>query len=163
MDENKKVKITNMLNCRVGITLPDLHYKRELPKKGSFIMMPWSILQEAYYDPGFNFMIQNRIVLIDDEEALIELGLAYKDETTKKIETELKSVYNDSQMLRLLKVAPLAELEDVLKNCSKAQRLDFCDFAIENNISDLQKCDLLKKYGEIDVLNTILLNRKDGE
>ena len=33
--ENKKVIVTNMVNRRVGMTLPDLHFKRTWEKKGA--------------------------------------------------------------------------------------------------------------------------------
>ena len=83
--------------------------------------------------------------------------LLLTEETT---EAEVKKhIYTDAQMLRLLKVAPISELEENLQSCSKEQRLDFADFAIANKITDLEKCDMLTKYSGINVLNTILLNK----
>lgn len=156
MDEVRKIKVTNLINTQVLVILPELHFKRTFPTKGASILFPYNILEEAIYEPGFQYMIEHHILFIDDKQARVDLGL--EDEETTEAEVK-KHIYTDAQMLRLLKVAPISELEENLRSCSKEQRLDFADFAIANKITDLEKCDMLTKYSGINVLNTILLNK----
>lgn len=154
MDNNTKVKVTSMVKGRVGVSLPELRFKREWPKMGTAIPVDMSILQEAIFDPGFSRMINDGILVIDDKEARIKLGLESGEDFMP---------LNEMQMIKLLKVSDIKEFEDTLKKMSGAQRRTLADIAIEKEIDSFDKTDLIKKYSGLDVRKTIELNRKDRE
>lgn len=157
MDNNTKVKVTSMVKGRVGVSLSELRFKREWPRMGTSIPVDMSILQEAIFDPGFSRMINDGILIIDDKEARIKLGL----ESGEKEEEFMP--LNEMQMIKLLKVSDVKEFEDTLKKMSGAQRRTLADIAIEKEIDSFDKTDLIKKYSGLDVRKTIELNRKDRE
>lgn len=157
MDNNTKVKVTSMVKGRVGVSLPELRFKREWPRMGTAVPVDMSILQEAIFDPGFSRMISDGILIIDDKKARIELGL----ESGEKEEEFVP--LNEMQMIKLLKVSDVKEFEDTLKKMSGAQRRTLADIAIEKEIDSFDKTDLIKKYSGVDVRKTIELNRKDKE
>lgn len=154
MDNNTKVKVTSMVKGRVGVSLPELRFKREWPRMGTAIPVDMSILQEAIFDPGFSRMINDGILVIDDKEARIKLGLESGEDFMP---------LNEMQMIKLLKVSDIKEFEDTLKKMSGAQRRTLADIAIEKEIDSFDKTDLIKKYSGLDVRKTIELNRKDRE
>ena len=154
MDNNTKVKVTSMVKGRVGVSLPELRFKREWPRMGTAIPVDMSILQEAIFDPGFSRMINDGILVIDDKEARIKLGLESGEDFMS---------LNEMQMIKLLKVSDIKEFEDTLKKMSGAQRRTLADIAIEKEIDSFDKTDLIKKYSGLDVRKTIELNRKDRE
>lgn len=154
MDNNTKVKVTSMVKGRVGVSLPELRFKREWPRMGTAIPVDMSILQEAIFDPGFSRMINDGILVIDDKEARIKLGLESGEDFMP---------LNEMQMIKLLKVSDIKEFEDTLKKMSGAQRRTLADIAIEKEIDSFDKTDLIKKYSGLDVRKTIELNRKNRE
>ena len=155
--DNTKVKVTSMVKGRIGVSLPDLRFKREWPRMGTSIPIDMSILQEAIFDPGFNRMVREGVLIIDDKKARIELGLESEESESSVF------VLNEMQMVKLLKVSNIGEFEATLKQMSGAQRRTLADIAIEKEIDSYDKTELIKKYCGIDVRHTIDLNRQNKE
>ena len=124
--ENKKVIVTNMVNRRVGMTLPDLHFKRNWEKKGAKKPIDLEILEQAIYDPGVEYMFRQGILAIDDMEVKKFLGLEPEDAT----EPENIIILTDAQRKRYLTVAPISELKEIMKSISDEQRLEMANYAI---------------------------------
>ena len=57
-----KVKVTSMVKGIVGVSLPQLRFKREWPMMGAAIPIDFEILQEAIFDPGFKHMLEQGIL-----------------------------------------------------------------------------------------------------
>ena len=49
---NDKIYVKSMVDCIVGIDLPDLHLKKEWPRKGTRLPINKEVLMEAFYTPG---------------------------------------------------------------------------------------------------------------
>ena len=64
--ENKKVQIVNMANGRVGINIPELHFKRVWEKRDAKINVDLDILKEIIYDTGVRNMFEQGILYIED-------------------------------------------------------------------------------------------------
>ena len=58
MTDDTKIMLVNMTTGSLSVNIPDLRYKRRWEKKGAKKPMPWGVLKEAIYDPGFEYMIQ---------------------------------------------------------------------------------------------------------
>ena len=79
IDEKKKVNIKSETLGRVGINLPDLKLKRTWEKKGVVRQIPFEDLQQAYYEPGVEYMFKEGMLSIDDMEVKKALGLEPDD------------------------------------------------------------------------------------
>lgn len=157
MDE--KICVVSTVNGNIGITVPQLNFRKEWARKGAKVLLKKEILEEALYDPGVEYMFNNGMLYIEDLEAKKILGLEPEDAK----EPENIIVLNDKQMKRYLSVAPVKELKDILEKLSPEQRKNLVDFAIENNITDIERCNILEKATGINVLNAIILKRKQEE
>ena len=149
-DDNYKVEVTSLSTGRVGIILPYMHFKRIWEKKGTKRYIEFGILREAIYEPGVEAMFKDGILDIPNLDVKIELGL--EPEGAKEPENII--ILTDAQKKRALTVQPIHELKDLLVKLTHEQRLALVDYAIENECSDFNKCDLLKKFTEIDVINS---------
>lgn len=157
MDE--KICVVSTVNGNIGINLPHLNYRKDWPRKGAKVMIKKEILEEALYDPGVEYMLNNGMLYIEDLEAKKALGLEPEDAD----EPENIIVLTEKQMKRYLTVAPARELKEVLSKLSPEQRKNFVDFAIDNNITAVDKCEMLQEATGVDVLNAIILKRKQEE
>ena len=154
-----KVKVTIMVKGIVGVSLPQLRFKREWPMMGATIPIDFEILQEAIFDPGFKHMLEQGVLSIDDMEAKKKLGLEPDDAK----EPENLFVLNEMQMVRLLKVAPFEEFETALKKMSKFQLNTLANLAIDKEIADYDKTDLIKKTSGIDIRKGIEIRRMEKQ
>lgn len=156
--ENIRVAVKSMINAQVGINVPDIRLKRDWAKKGSTQFINFEDLQQAIYDPGVEYMFKTGILYIEDMKVKIELGLEPPEATapTNVI------VLDDAQKKRYLTVAPIHELKAVMKQLSHDQLVDFAHFAIELEINDLARGELLKAETGIDVVKAILVNRESA-
>ena len=84
MTDDTKIMLINMTTGSLSVNIPDLRYKRRWEKKGAKKPMPWGVLKEAIYDPGFEYMIQQGMLFIDDKDARIELELEDGDTHVQK-------------------------------------------------------------------------------
>ena len=157
--ENKKIKVKNLVNGRVGITLPDLRLNVNWDRKGQTRIIDFDTLQEALYDYGTEYMFKEGMLGIDDMETKIALGLEPEGAT----EPQFIKVLDDDQMKRMMTVMPIFEFKKELEGVPREQVLNLVDYAVQNEYSDIKKCDVLKEITGIDVISAIRLNREDKE
>lgn len=155
----RTVNVKSGIKGRVGVNLPDLRFKREWPKINAVIPMDFEVVKDALFDEGFARMIKDGILIIEDKQTRIDLGLEGSD----AIQQSAKVTLNEMQMLKLLKVDPIDSFKTTVDLMSKAQIETVCDLAIEKEIYDFEKTDYLKSKIGIDVRRTIELNRQDKE
>ena len=153
--ENNKVTVISTVNAQVGLHLPEFKINRVWPKKGAKVLIDKDALSEAMYEPGVASMFRKGILYIEDMDTKKELGL----EPDGAIEPENIIVLTDAQMTRYLKVAPAKELDEIMQKLSGQQRKNVADFAVQCQIADMDKADIIKKYTGIDVINFIRMNR----
>lgn len=156
MDNNRKVTITSMVNGRVGVTLPELRFKRSWPKMGTKVPVDYSILQEAIFDDGFARMLKDGILVIEDKQALQDLGLI---DSSAIAEVAL----NEMQMIKMLKVDSLESFTETFNKMSMTQKKTLADIAIEKRIEDYDKCELIRNSTGINIRRTIELDRQAKE
>lgn len=155
MDGNTKIKVTSRVNGTVGVSLASRAFQREWRAKGQAIQIPFEVLEEAIYDPGFKNMIDQGILTIDNLEAAIELGLE-PDEAQKPVN---HPVYEDTELRRLLLAATINEFEEALKKMPVEPKRALAEMAITLKIRDGNKMALIKKYQNIDVSKAIFLEQ----
>ena len=159
MENKEKVEVVSKVGGTVIFTVPDLHYRREFRKKGAKISIDKALLEEAMYDPGVEALFREGILYIENMKDKQDLGLEPEDAT----EPENIIVLNDGQMRRYLTVAPVNELKDVLEKLSPESKNELANYAIENDISDYQKVQLIKESTGIDILKAIELKHAEED
>lgn len=156
--ENKQVMITNTIKSRVGINVPDLHLKRVWEKKGVKKPIDFETLQQAFYDPSVEYLLREGILYIDDMEVKIALGLEAEDAEVPAI-----VILSDNDLKRYLTAMPTFEFKEKIKTLGREQIQALVDYAIENELTPYDKCEILKEITQTDIIRAVQLNRDDKE
>ena len=156
--ENKQISIVNMAKSRVGINIPDLHIKRIWEKKGVKRLIDFDSLQQAFYDPSVEYLVREGILYIEDEQARIELGLQEAGSKEPDI-----IILSDSDLRRYLTIMPSFDFKEKVKSLGREQIQALVDYAIENELTDFDKCEFLKQITQTDIISAVQLNRANKE
>jgi hypothetical protein len=154
---DKKVKVVSLVSQRVVLTVPDLRLRRVWERKGAVAVIPFEQLEEAMYSPGVENLFKNGILGIDDMETKIALGL---EPEGAKAPTNIITL-NDEQRERYLTVMPLHEFKEEIKKLPIEQINELATYAIEHEILNFDKSEIIKKYVDVDVMRAVKLNRDD--
>ena len=149
----KKIRVFSNSNSPVVVVIPGLLNERHWRGKGSSVTMDKEVFEEALYDAGFKYMIDNKILYTEDLEVLKEVGL--EDEDATEI-TKMK-ILTDDQKKRMLTVMPMHEFKAALKELSREEINDLVDYAITNKIVNLDKCGVLKEKCGRDIMKILAL------
>lgn len=160
MEKDTQIFLESMITGRVVVEQPELRLKRVWEKKGARKPITWANLQEIFYDPGVEYMIQQGMLYIDNKEARIELGLE-ATEDTPEIQTIMK--VDDTYMKRLMGAMPFSEFKLALKKMTHEQIEALVQYAIQNECLDLDKCEELKKITDYDIVRAVQLERQAKE
>lgn len=152
-----KVKVVNLVSSRVILTVPELRLKRVWEKKGAVKTIPFEQLEEAIYEPGVEALFTDGILGIDDMDVKKKLGLEPEDATAPVNIITL----DDEQRKRYLTVLPMYEFREKLKELPREQIIELANYAIDNEIVNFEKSELIRKVVGIDILSVIKLNRDD--
>lgn len=156
---DKKVKIKNTTNGRIGINIPDLKLSRIWERKNVIKYIDFDDLEQALYDPGVEYMIRQGMLEIEDMEVKIALGLE-EEGTTTPVNI---IVLSEKEMERYLKVLPIVDFKKKIADLPKEQIYNLLDYAIEKEIIQLDKNDILKQITGTDVMEAIKLKRQAQE
>ena len=154
-----KVKVRSGVGGTIGIHVPEIRLSRTWEKKGAVKEIDLEQLQEAIYEPGVQYMFEQGILIIDDMEAKIALGL--EEEGTKEPTNII--VLTEEQMKRYMTTLPTAEFRKKVKELPYEQAVELAQYAIENSYASIDKVEVLKKITDIDVLKAIQLKRANEE
>lgn len=157
--ENKKVMVKSEVMGRIGINLPDLKLRRTWERKGVIRPIPFEELEQAMYDPGVEYMFKEGMLSIDDMEVKKALGLEPED---AEVPTNI-IILSDEQRKRYLTVLPMPEFRAEVNKLSYEQLNSLVDYAIENELANLDKCEFLKEKTQIDIIKAIQLKRDAKE
>jgi len=154
-----KVKVINLISSRVNINIPDVRLNRIWEKKGAIKTVPFDQLEEALYNPGVEALFKEGILGIEDLEIKKKLGLEPED---AKEPVNIITL-NDQQRKRYLTVMPLLDFKDKVKELSVEQVRELAQFAIDNEIADFDKSEIIKKITGTDIIGSIQMNKIDKE
>ena len=155
----EKVKVVNLISSRVNIDLPEMRHNRIWEKKGAIKAIPFNQLEEALYNPGVEALFREGVLGIEDLEIKKKLGLEPEDaEQPVNI-----IILDDTQRKRYLKVLPLHEFKEKIKTLPVEQIRELAQFAIDNEIVDFDKAEIIKKITGTDIIGTIQMNKADKE
>ena len=118
-------------------------------------MIDKELLENLMYDNGVEYMFQTGMLYIEDMEVKKEMGLEPEDAT----EPVNIIVLSDKDMKRYLTVMPVAEFKQKIATLSTEQKKNLVDFAVENEIMNIEKSEILKEATSLDSIKMIELNR----
>ena len=104
-------------------------------------------------------MFKEGMLSIDDMEVKKALGLEPED---AEIPTNI-IILSDEQRKRYLTVLPMPEFRAEVSKLSYEQLNSLVDYAIENELANLDKCEFLKEKTQIDIIKAIQLKRDAKE
>lgn len=156
---DNKVKVKNLVSSIVSINIPELKLSRVWEKKGAVKTIPFDQLEEAMYDPGVEALFKNGVLGIDDMDTKKKLDLEPEDAT----EPVNIIILNDQQRKRYLTVMPLADFKAQIQELPIEQVRELAQFAIDNELIDFDKDEIIKKIVNVDIIKTIELNKADKE
>ena len=155
----KKVKVVNLISSRVNISVPESNVRFVWERKGAVRTIPLEKLEELMYNPGVEALFSQGVLGIKDMDVKKELGLEPEDaEEPVNIIT-----LNDQQRKRYLTVMPLPEFKENVKKLSVDQIRELAQYAIDNEIMDYDKSEIINKLCGTDIIGTIQLNKADKE
>lgn len=154
-----KVKVENLISSRVNIVIPELNLRRVWEKKGAVKTIPLEQLEEAMYNPGVEALFRDGTLGIADMEVKKYLGLEPEDAE----EPVNIIILNDQQRKRYLTVMPTAEFKEKLHELPIEQVRELTQYAIQNEIINFDKAEIIKQMIGTDIIATIQLNKADQE
>lgn len=165
MNPNDKVEVISTATGRVGVTIPELRFKRVWEQKGAKIKIDFGVLEEAIYDPGVEYLFNEGILYIEDMKAKQALGLEPTVDDNGEAVLEPVNVIKltDALMKRALGPMPVNEFKDWFCKLTYEQKQVVAQFAVENEITNFDKSDIIEEETGIKILSSIQLNRQSKE
>lgn len=152
--ENRKVAVKSMVNYKVGLNIPELRFSREFSRENEVKHIDFDTLLEGLNLLGVQTLFDEGILYIVEEQDRIDLGLQESPGEEKF------QILNRGQILKLLKLDTLEKFENTLEKLPKEQINRIADIAIEEKFTDYEKCKLIKKYCDIDVIEIVRNNEE---
>lgn len=151
------VSIKSTIKALVSINVPNLNLRRSWPKKGAVQKIPFDVLEQAYFEPGVEYLFKTGVLYIDDMEVKRALGL----EAPEAEEPETIIDLSDSFMSKLLTATPLKDMRETLEKLSHEQLVELSYYAVEIGVTDFQRCKLLKDKTGIDVMKASIARKEE--
>lgn len=143
-------KIKNVSNSEITINLPNVRYRTMIRPKQER-PMPDDVFMEFNYDPGCVNMVK---------WGFLSVIYDHNIDAAERIEVDTKTGA-DVDVKALLTEKTVKELSDTLKNASPALKDEIVAVAVELSIADQGRCNIIKKYTDIDILNVMAMARKE--
>lgn len=155
MDNAVIVKST--VRAQVSINVPALNLRRSWARKGAIQKIPFDVLEQAYYEPGVEYLFRTGALYIEDMEAKIALGL---EEPETKEPTNVINM-TDEYAKKLLTATPLKDLRDEVEKLSHEQLVELSRMAIDMHLTDYHRCEILKNKTGIDVMTASIARQEE--
>lgn len=157
MSNIRMINLKSMVNKIVGVKLPEYGVNRKWTQKGQIIPLPYDTVEQMLWHEGFRKMIDRGILYIDNMQDKIDLGLEPADAK----EPENIKVLSDAQIQNLLISQPYTVFKKEITELGMTQINNIINYAIANDIVDVQKCEFLQQLTGIDILKSIATKKEN--
>ena len=158
-----KVNVTSMTIGEVSVFEPSIPFRVSWPAKGSTRPIEKEILEQLMFNAGFDYMIRTGMLYIEDLEQKKELGIEPEDATEPVNIIPL----TDADKKKYMSVYGVDKFKEVIKKLSIEQISDLADYAIEHEIADFEKSEIIKKalsgIYQKDIIKAIQFKRQNEE
>ena len=121
------VNIKSTVKALVSINVPTLNLRRSWPKKGAIQKIPFDVLEQAYFEPGVEYLFKTGVLYIEDMEVKRALGLEDPEAEAPTAIIDLTEDY----MKKLLTATPLKDFREEVEKLSHEQIKELVHFAVE--------------------------------
>lgn len=151
LDKNTLVKLTNRTNGSLSYDVEDLGIRRNFMKDETK-EVPMEEIVKLNYSPGGAYMLRE-CLLIDNEDAIKEvLG-----------QVEPEYYYSRDTVKELLISGTLEQLMDCLDFCPSGVKDMIREEAIEMELPDMRKREIIYEKTGFNITNAIQINRESEE
>ena len=154
-----KINVTSLAIGEVSVFQPSIPFKASWPSKGSTRQIEEEVLEQLMYTPGFEYMINNGILYIEDMDAKKKLGIEPEDATAPVNVI----VLTDADKRKYMVNYDFNKFKEQVKKLGYEQVLDLAEFAIQNKLADFEKCEFIKEICGKDIIQAIRLSSKNKE
>lgn len=144
-----KVKVKNLSTFIIGINLPNVRFCRDLQPKQE-MTLPEDVFDEFNYDSGCQSFIRDGFLKVtaEDEETAAEVSVQPRATTAETV--DVKKLLTEGSAIELIKV--------VKEDISPALKEEIIQTALALKVTDLAKCNVLKKYLGFDCLEAVRMS-----
>lgn len=154
-----KINVKSLTIGEVSVFQPSIPFKASWPSKGSTRQIDEEVLEQLMYIPGFEYMINNGILYIEDMDAKKKLGIEPEDATTPVNVI----VLTDADKRKYMVNYDFNKFKEQVKKLGYEQVRDLAEFAIQNKLADFEKSEFIKEICGKDIIQAIRLSSKNKE
>ena len=154
-----KINVTSLAIGEVSVFQPSIPFKASWPSKGSTRQIDEEVLEQLMYTSGFEYMINNGILYIEDMSVKKKLGIEPEDAVTRVNVI----VLTDADKRKYMVNYDLNKFKEQVKKLGYEQVRDLAEFAIQNKLADFEKCEFIKEICGKDIIQAIRLSSKNKE
>ena len=152
------VKVRSASDFTLVINAPEIPLVKTWSKRGAIYPIDKDALIQAYYSTSLEELVRKGLLVIEDKQFLIEVGLAEEEGTTMAI--ELTPALKE----KCISTMPVWELEKTLGQLSEYQISELAEYAIENHTKmKMDRIELLNKASHKNILKAIELYKAAQE
>lgn len=151
------VNIKSTVKALVSINVPTLNLRRSWPKKGAIQKIPFDVLEQAYFEPGVEYLFKTGVLYIEDMEVKRALGL---EDPEAEVPTAIIDLTED-YMKKLLTATPLKDFREEVEKLSHEQVKELVQFAVELGVTDYHRCKLLQEKTGFDVMKAAIARKEE--
>lgn len=151
------VNIKSTVKALVSINVPTLNLRRSWPKKGAIQKIPFDVLEQAYFEPGVEYLFKTGVLYIEDMEVKRALGLEDPEAEAPTAIIDL----TDDYMKKLLTATPLKDFREEVEKLSHEQIKELVQFAVEIGVTDYHRCKLLQEKTGFDIMKAAIAHKEE--
>lgn len=155
----KMIDVMSTAKARIIVNVPSLNFRRIWPKKGAVVKIPEDILDQAFYEPGVEYLFKTGLLFISDMGKKIELGI--EDEGTTEPTRVL--LIDDKEAKRMIEEMPEKEFVETLDRLSHDQLMDLAFTAIDLECTNYEKNSARQRKTDINVYKAVADRKAEAE
>ena len=151
------IKVRSASDFTLVINAPEIPLVKTWSKRGAIYPIDKDVLIQAYYSTSLEELVRKGLLVIEDKEFLVEVGLA-EEENVMAI--ELTPALKE----KCISTMPVWELEKTLSQLSEYQISELAEYAIANHTKmKMDRIELLNKASHKNILKAIELYKAAQE
>ena len=151
------VNIKSTVKALVSINVPTLNLRRSWPKKGAVQKIPFDVLEQAYFEPGVEYLFKTGVLYIDDMAVKQALGLEAPDAEEPTAIIDLTEEF----MKKLLTGTALKDFREEVEKLSHEQIKELVNYAVEIGVTDYHRCKILQDKTGFDVMRASVARKEE--
>lgn len=151
------VNIKSTVKALVSINVPTLNLRRSWPKKGAVQKIPFDVLEQAYFEPGVEYLFKTGVLYIDDMAVKQALGLEAPDAEEPTAIIDLTEEF----MKKLLTGTALKDFREEVEKLSHEQIKELVNYAVEIGVTDYHRCKILQDKTGFDVMKAAVARKEE--